>query len=283
MYVVAGATGNTGTIVAERLLAEGKAVRAWVRSEAKGGALKAKGAELAVVDLDDAESVRAGLEGAEAAYLLLPPARDSEDFLALQSARAQRLVDAARSTGVEHLVLLSSVGAQHPDGTGVIRVAHDLETRVRASGIAHTFVRAAYFQENWRGMLPIAASDGILPQMLGDGQRAIPMVATEDIGRVAARALLDRSAGVIELEGPARYAAQDVAAVAAGKHGREVTVVDVPFEAQEAQLQSFGLSADLAALMREMNEGIARGRVDFEGGAGVRHLRGARSIADTLG
>ena len=66
MYVVAGATGNTGKVVAEQLLAAGKEVRAWVRSAEKGAALAAAGAELAIVDLEDAASIRAGLEGAEA-------------------------------------------------------------------------------------------------------------------------------------------------------------------------------------------------------------------------
>lgn len=280
MYVVAGATGNTGKIVAEELLAKGAKVRAWVRSKEKGAALAAKGAELAIVDLEDADSIAAGLQGADAAYLLLPPAMGVESFLATQAARAERLVAGAEKAGLKHVVLLSSIGAQHPDGTGVIRSLHDFEQRIEASGIPHTFVRAAYFHENWGGMLPVAAQDGVLPQMLGDAERAIPMVATKDIGRTAAKALLDGPQGVVELEGPERYSPADTAAVAGEILGKEVATVDVPFEAQEAQLQSFGLTADLAALFREMNEGIARGHVDFEGDA--LHVRGQEKLKATL-
>lgn len=280
MYVVAGATGNTGKIVAARLLEEGKEVRAWVRSEAKGGELAAKGAELAIVDLEDSVSVEAGLAGAKAAYLLLPPAMGAEDMLALQAERAERLVAAAEKVGLEHIVVLSSIGAQHPDGTGPVRALHDFEQRIAAAGIPHSFVRAAYFQENWGSVLPVAAQDGVLPQMLGDAGRAIPMVATKDIGETAAKALLDGPQGVIELEGPERYSPADTAAAAGELLGKSVATVDVPFEAQEAQLQSFGISADVAALFREMNEGIARGHVDFDGTG--THVRGEQPLKATL-
>ncbi len=258
--------------------------RAWLiadwLSEEKGAELAAKGAELAIVDLEDADSIAAGLEGAEAAYLLLPPAMAADDYLATEAGRAERLVAAAEQVGLKHVVILSSIGAHQPEGTGVIRALHDFEQRVEASGIPHTFVRAAYFQENWDGMLPVAAQDGVLPQMLGDAERAIPMVATKDIGRTAAKALLEGPKGVIELEGPERYSPADAAAAAGELLGKDVTTVDVPFEAQEAQLRSFGISANVAALFREMNEGIARGHVDFEGGA--THVRGEQPLKATL-
>ena len=280
MYVVAGATGNTGTIIAERLLAEGKKVRAWVRSEEKGADLASKGAELAIVDLEDDASVAAGLEGAEAAYLLLPPDMATEDFLALQAARAERLVAAAEKVGLQHVVVLSSVGAQHPEGTGVIRCLHDFEERIAAAGIPHTFIRAAYFHENWAAVLP-AAKDGVLPQMIGDATKAIPMVATRDIAETAAAVLLEGPQGIIELEGPATHSPTEVAAIVGEILGRAVQPLDVPFEAQEAQLSSFGLSANVAALMRELNEGVANGKVAFEGGD-VTHRKGKQALKETL-
>jgi len=281
MYVVAGATGNTGTVAVERLLANEQKVRAWVRSEEKGAELADKGAELAIVDLEDAASIAAGLEGAEGVYLMLPPVLGAEDFLATQATRAERLVAAVEKAGVKHVVLLSSVGAQHPDGTGVIRSLHDFEQRIAAAGIPHTFIRAAYFQENWGSMLPVAKSDGVLPQMIGDASKAIPMVATRDIGQTAALALQEGPQGIIELEGPSQYSPNDVADVVGELLGREIRAIDVPLEAQEAQFQSFGMSADVASLFRELNEGIANGRVDFEGGD-ASHRSGKQPLKETL-
>lgn len=284
MFAILGATGNTGRIVAEALLAAGEEVRALVRSEDKGAALAAKGAEVRVVDVDDEASLRAGLAGARGAYLLLPPPDMSQGgFLASRAAVAKRIADAVAASELEHVVLLSSVGAQHAEGTGVIRSLHDAEARLLATGVPATFVRAAYFMENWGSVLPAAKGDGVLPQMLGDARAPVPMVATPDIGRIAAEALLEgpRAAGVVELEGPARYAPTDVAAAVRRRLGREVRAIDVPFEAQVPTFQSFGMSEDVASLFTEMNRGIASGHVGFtdEG----RHVRGTTTIDDVLG
>ena len=73
MYVVAGATGNTGSVAADTLLAEGKQVTVIVRSAEKGEPWRAKGAKVAVSNLDETAKVREILAGAEGVYLLIPP------------------------------------------------------------------------------------------------------------------------------------------------------------------------------------------------------------------
>ncbi|MEQ9447670.1 MAG: NAD(P)H-binding protein, partial [Rhodospirillaceae bacterium] len=81
MFVVSGATGNTGSIVAQTLIDQGQPVRVIVRSEAKGEPWEAKGAEVAVADLMDAGAVAKALDGATGAYFLLPPDLENEDFI----------------------------------------------------------------------------------------------------------------------------------------------------------------------------------------------------------
>jgi uncharacterized protein YbjT (DUF2867 family) len=73
MYAIAGVTGNTGSVVAETLLAQGKPVRVIVRDAAKGEPWRANGAEVAVASLDDAAALTRALTGVEGAYLLIPP------------------------------------------------------------------------------------------------------------------------------------------------------------------------------------------------------------------
>ena len=51
MFVVTGATGNTGSVVADTLLQLGKPVKVVVRDHAKGEAWKAKGAQVAIAEL----------------------------------------------------------------------------------------------------------------------------------------------------------------------------------------------------------------------------------------
>lgn len=64
MYVIAGVTGHTGTVVAERLLAKGQAIRVIVREAHKGARWHARGAEIAVASLDDDEAIARALTGA---------------------------------------------------------------------------------------------------------------------------------------------------------------------------------------------------------------------------
>src|SRR6185295_17669043 len=73
MYVIAGVSGNTGSVVANTLLADKQPVRVIVRDAAKGEPWKAKGAEVVVASLDDRASLARALTGATGAYLLLPP------------------------------------------------------------------------------------------------------------------------------------------------------------------------------------------------------------------
>ena len=73
MFVVAGASGNTGSVVAETLLARGEKVRVLARDAKKVEPLVTRGAEVTVLGLDDVEKLTEALRGAEGAYLLLPP------------------------------------------------------------------------------------------------------------------------------------------------------------------------------------------------------------------
>src|SRR4051812_32312710 len=89
MFVIAGASGNTGSIVAKTLLAHQQPVRVLVRSEAKGAAWKAQGAEVAIGEVENAESLAAALHGATGLYLLLPGDYGSSDPMG----RAHRIID----------------------------------------------------------------------------------------------------------------------------------------------------------------------------------------------
>src|SRR5262245_57459750 len=116
MFVVLGATGNTGNVVASTLLAQGKAVRIVVRSAAKGQVLSDKGADVVVADVEDGAALERALRGAEGAYVLLPPALSSSQVRVDNDRRAKNIAAAIGAAGVGHVVMLSSIGAQHPDG-----------------------------------------------------------------------------------------------------------------------------------------------------------------------
>src|SRR3954470_14758557 len=234
MYAIAGVTGHTGSAAADALLAQGKPVRVIVRDPAKGAAWAARGAEVAVASLDDVPALTAALTGVAGAFVLLPPQASIASPTPLDSnARlAAAIAAAVRAARLPHAVLLSSVGAQHEAGTGPIQALHRAERTLAATGAAVTAVRAAYFQENWGAALGSLAQ-GVLPTFIPAGFR-YPQVATRDIGRTAAAALVEGGKPglqVIELSGPRDYTAHDVAAALAALTGKPVAAQDAPLDA----------------------------------------------------
>jgi uncharacterized protein YbjT (DUF2867 family) len=270
MYAVAGATGNTGSVVARTLLDRGHAVRAIVRNPAAATGLAARGATVATASLDDPDQLARALEGMTGAYLLLPPSPTSRDLIRDGRRLAESLARAVTAARVPHVVLLSSIASQHAAGTGPIVTMHHAERALAATGAAVTFVRAAYFVDNVASLVPLARAEGVLPALFATDQR-IAMVSTRDIGRVAAEALLAPATGrrVIELAGPRDASFDDLASVLGELLRREVRAVRLPSEAVVPTLVQSGLSENLAALYREMSDGIASGLVAFEGAVPV--------------
>jgi uncharacterized protein YbjT (DUF2867 family) len=276
MFVVLGATGNTGRVVADTLLAQRKSVLAVVTDSARGQSLKDKGAEVVVADVEDRNALELVFRGAEGAYVLLPPNHSSNQIRADNDRRAKNIAAAIAAAGVGHTVLLSSMGAQHPDGTGPILSLHDAEATLEAALSAGggtrgvTFLRAAYFMENWALGLR-AVSQGILPTFLL-ADRAVPMVATRDIGLAAVRLLASGGSGkrIIHLAGPRDYSPLDVAAALGRIVGKPVVAQQQPEEAMVPALLATGMSPELSRLFHELIHGMNSGRVAWENGHALR-------------
>lgn len=262
MFIVSGASGNTGRVVAESLLAAGKQVTVLVRDEAKGEPWRARGAAVAVADLADTATLTRLLAAADGAYLLSPPANHLPDILADRGRLVDGIAAAVAESGIPQVVFLSSIGAQHPAGTGPIRGVHYAEQVLTAAARGATFLRAAYFLDNWGGAITGPAGERLVHNFLTPG-RAVPMISTTDIGRFAARYLLDPAAGarIVEIAAPADYTPEDIADAA----GPGAKLLTHPLEAVVPTFQSFGFSPNAADLCREMIEGFNSGHVAFEG------------------
>ncbi len=229
MYIVSGATGQTGSVVARTLLEKGLPVRVIVRSEEKGKPWKDLGAEVAVADVQDTDALTKALEGGKALYLMNPPNEQAEDMVVETEKIIKAFQTAIGNSSLEKLVVLSSVGAHLASGTGPIVTNRLLEQAFGNSPMPTTFVRPASFMENWNSILETVKSDGILPSFHQPLDKKFPQVATEDIGRVAADAMLETSAGVQikELSG-LPYSPNDVAEAFSKVLGREIKAVAVP-------------------------------------------------------
>lgn len=286
MYVVAGVTGHTGKVTAEQLLAQGHKVRVIVRDAAKGAAFAARGAEVAVADLGDAKALAEALRGADGAYLLVPPNLAAPDFRAYQRATVQAIAEAVDAARVPHVVFLSSIGAGLPSGTGPIAALHEAEQSLGAvaakNGTHATFIRAGYFVENVGGSLGALAA-GILPSFF-PADLGVTMIATADIGRLAATLLVEGGHGTttVELGGPdvsMNDIADAIARVDPAKRARPTVAVQ-PVAGMAEALQGFGLPAGVAALYQEMTEAIIAGKIRQE--PGLRTFPRRTPIDDVL-
>jgi uncharacterized protein YbjT (DUF2867 family) len=287
MFVVAGASGNTGSVVADTLLVRGEKVRLIARDPARVARFAARGAEVVPADLDDVEKVAAALRGPDVkgAYLLLPPLYTSTDPRKDYGRRTEALFRAVEESRVPHVVLLSSIGSHLTSGTGPILTTHDLETRFASARAAVTFLRPAAFVENFASSFG-ALAGGLFPTFYA-ADKAIEVVSAGDIGRIAAEALVQKPAlragarEILELSGPRAVSPRDVAASLTRLLGRPVEVQQGPESAIVGALTQHGMSAAVAEAIHEMTVTMNAGRLVFQGGT-ARHLRGAIDLDDAL-
>src|SRR5260370_33455887 len=149
MYVSLGATGNTGSVVANRLLDKGKKVRVVGRDTKKLATFSGRGEEAFVANVNDAEALTRGFAGAEAVYAMVPPNPTSDRYRAVQSDIIESIARALEKSGVKHAVTLSSFGAGKPDKTGPIAGLHEMETRLnQIHGLRVLQLRAGHFMAN---------------------------------------------------------------------------------------------------------------------------------------
>jgi uncharacterized protein YbjT (DUF2867 family) len=116
-----------------------------------------------------------------------------------------------------------------------------------------------------------ASRDGLIQSFLQPLDKPVPMVATADIGRVAAELIQEEWAGrrIVELEGPHRVTPDEIAATFADLLARPVRTAAVPHDIWESLFTSQGMKNPLPRI--RMLDGFNEGWIEFEGGeAGSR-------------
>lgn len=267
MYVVTGANGQTGSHVLKTLLKHNAPARALVRRPEQADAWRKAGAEAVVVDLADATALAGTFADAAGVYLMNPPAYSVSDIFDAAASVHTAEIAAAERAEVQHIVALSSVGAQHDHGTGNILTTHDLENQLLRSWVPSTVLRAANFMENWAWSLKPALETGMLPSMFSPVTRALPMVSVQDIGRVAAELLMaGPDAGpLVELHGPRDYSPKDAADALSRLTGKPVVAVATPESEWSDTFRASGFSQSATDAFCAMYRGFNDGRVVFSG------------------
>lgn len=269
MYAVAGVTGQTGAAVAEALLAAGQRVRVIVRRAEAGAGWRARGAEVAVADLADPLALATALRGTQGAYLLNPPRYDLADPFTAAGLVGAGIAHAIDAGGIPRAVVLSSVGAHQPTGTGIIGTAWRVEQALQQVQAPIALLRANYFFENWRNVLPAVQRDGVLPAFLAPLDRLVPMVAVADIAQAVVRLLTGAPWGERRVIDLASFEASpgDVAAALGAAMGRAVQPVAVPRAQWAGILGAAGMRSEIAQAFVAMYDGINGGIVAAEAGS----------------
>lgn len=263
MYIVTGATGNTGKVVAKTLLGRGARVRVIGRDADRLQALVAQGAESFVTSLTEVSSLAEAFAGAKAAYLMLPPNFATPDYRSFQDRVTETLAAALRSSGISHVVTLSSIGTDKPDRTGPVLGLRYLEQQLNyINGLHVLHLRAGYFMENTLAQVGVIQKMGLSLGPLHPDLK-LPMIATRDIGALAADALLRQDfeqKQTRELLGQRDISMREVAEIIGKAIGNpSLRYIQAPEGQTREALIQLGLSSDMANLILEMSAALNSG------------------------
>jgi NAD(P)H dehydrogenase (quinone) len=251
--------------MARALLATDKTVRAVVRNVDRGRPWAARGCEIIVADMEDAAALAAAFQGTEGVFILPP-----SEFDPLPGYPEALRVIAAVKEAIERarpkkVVCLSTIGAQaiRPN---LLTQRKLLEDALRAIQIPMTFLRPAWFMENFAWDVAGARDSGVIASFLQPLDKAVPMIATADIGALAAQLIGEDWEGVriVELEAARRYTPNEVAATFAKILGRPVRAEGVARKTWGSLFKSQGTKDPIPRI--RMLDGFNEGWIEFEHG-----------------
>ncbi|EDT05104.1 NmrA family NAD(P)-binding protein [Burkholderia ambifaria] len=263
MYAITGITGQVGGALARELLAAGQPVRAVVRDAARAESWAERGCEIATAFMEDASSLAAAFEGATGVFILPP----SEFDPAPGFPEARKVIEAVSAALLkarpEKVVCLSTIGAQ-ADEINLLTQRTLMEQALREMPMPVTFLRPGWFMENAAWDVASARDDGVIASYLQPLDKPVPMVATADVGRVAAELLQQTWCGVrvVELEGPRLVSPNDLALAFARVLGAQVRAEVVDRRTWEALFHGQGMKHPLPRM--RMLDGFNEGWINFE-------------------
>lgn len=262
MYAVTGITGQVGGNVARSLLDSGQQVRAVVRDAVKGSEWAARACEIKVAEMTDAKALVAAFSGVEGVFLLIPPIFDPTPGFAEVKAMIAALTEAIETARPPKIVCLSTIGAQATE-PNLLNQLGLVEQKLGALPVPICFLRAAWFIENSAWDAP-GARAGLISSFLQPLDKKFPMVATADIGHLAAELLQEDWQGrkIVELEGPSRISPNDLAGAFAKILGSPVETEIIPREKWEGLFLAQGMRNPLPRA--QMIDGFNEGWIRFE-------------------
>lgn len=265
MYALTGITGKVGGELAKNLLAAKQPVRAIIRDAGKGAAWRQRGCEVAIAEMNDAAALAAAFRAADAVFVLLPGIFDPSPGFTEAKAAVAAVKSALLAARPAKVVCISTIGAQATQSNLLTQLTL-MEQSFADLPMPVTFLRPAWYMENCSWDVAPARETGVIPSFLQPLDKPFPMIATADIGRVAAELLAETWSGrrVVELEGPQRVTPNNIAATFAKLLGRVVRMQAVPRDTWKTLFESQGMKNPTPRM--QMLDGFNAGWIEFETG-----------------
>jgi uncharacterized protein YbjT (DUF2867 family) len=264
MYFILGASGQVGSAIVAHLLAKKLAVKAVIHNPEKASEIKAKGAEVAVADAMDLNSLIEAFKDGDTLFAITPETFKNEDVLGETKTMLENYKQAIKASGIKKIVGLSSIGAQYSEGTGNLLMSYMLEHAFTDLTIPQTFVRPAYYYSNWLAQLPEVKKSGILPTFYPT-DLALPMASPMDVASFVAEVLVkDNESKIYEIVGPEKLSSDDVAVAFGEVLGKTVKAKQIPREEWDSTLQKIDFSPDARKNFIDMIQTVVDGRTDPE-------------------
>ena len=231
--LVTGATGTNGAELLKLFAAHQIPVRALTRNAAHARDIAAPNVQIVEGDFGDADSLRAALRHIERAFLVSPSS---------QQAQEQQLafVEAARQSGVSHLVKLSQLGADVHSPERFLRYHGEVEAAIRNSQLRYTFLRPNLFMQSFLGFAPVIKQKHAIFAPMGDGK--ISIVDVRDIMEIAFLALTQagHENQTYNITGPQALTHRQMAAQFSEALGHEISYSDIAPAAMREALVGAG-------------------------------------------
>jgi NAD(P)H dehydrogenase (quinone) len=280
MYAITGITGQVGGALARTLLAAGQPVRAVVRDMTKGRSWAEKGCEVAVAEMQDSAALTAAFTGAAGVFILPPSEFDPAPGFPEARAVITAVKTALEAAWPLKVVCLSTIGAQATQ-PNLLTQRTLMEQALRDLTIPVTLLRPAWFMENFAWDVAPARDNGVIASFLQPLDKPVAMIATADVGRVAAELLQQDWKGcrVVELESAHRITPNEVAATFASILGHPVRIAAVPRETWGSLFKSQGMKDPIPRI--QMLDGFNEGWIEFERGE-AGSMKGRVGLATVL-
>ncbi|WP_416985991.1 NAD(P)H-binding protein [Streptomyces sp. T028] len=252
--VVTGATGNLGRLVVEGLLEKVPAdqVTAVVRSAEKAADLAGRGVRIAVADYTAPETLHGLFSTGDKVLLVSSPEFEG------RFGKHRAVLDAARAAGVALFAYTSALSAL---SSSLADDHRETEAAIIASGLPYVLLRNGWYNENYTEQLAPVLEYGVVTQAAGEGRVAAAARADYAAAAVAVLTGEGHEGRAYELSGDTAFGFADYAAELSRQTGREIGYNAVSAEAFTGILTGAGLSAQVAAILVDVEASIAKGEM----------------------